>query len=531
MWHDPASNMVIYETQDARIPHHIPTAQAINGRYVAMPATLQNLQIMRLFGYPVIRPLADYDFPRHRKAVPEPFSGQVETANFLAVNPRACDLSDMGAGKTLSALWASDAVFRDYAKRGERVRAIVAAPLSTMQDVWMNAITTHFMGRRRAAILHGSEGDRLAALNQDVDWYIINHDGIKVGCKFIDAGPRRPPRIELSGFAAALQDRNDIRAAIIDEVGAFRDSTSNRSRAAKLILAGRDHLWLLTGTPTPTSPVDAFGIAKLLNNAKGKTLTGWRRETMFQLDRFKWKPKAGAHDEAMNLLSPYIRFPVDLKVSLSVQTRHAELSREQLKLMRELKREFILEFQRDRVSAVNSAALRSKLIQICCGAVYDDKHNEHLIDVAPRLSALREIIDEAGKCLVFAPFTSAVNLLKSGLKNFSTEIIIGDTPPKERTRIMQAFQMEDNPRVILANAEPISRGQTLTAACVTVWWGPIDKSETYTQANRRTFRPGQTRNCTVVNLAGSDVEKEAYRRLKEQESMQGLLLKLMEMGI
>lgn len=531
MWHDTQRNLVIYETFDPRPEQYIPELRHVDGRYIAVPATLQNLQIMRLLGFPVIRPLDGYDWPRHRKVIPHPFFGQTETANFFAVHPRACCLSDMGAGKTMSALWAADAVMRDYAARGERVRTIVAAPLSTLQSVWMDALDTHFMGRRKGVILHGSEQQRIEALKEDADFYLVNHDGIKVGAKYIATRPRRPPRIELTGFASELQARSDIRIAIIDEVGAFRDHRTNRSRTAKLILASRDHFWSLTGTPTPNGPVDAYGIGKLLNNCHGETHTSFKRRTMLQISQFKWKPKTGAHEEAMKLMSPYIRFSVDVGVPLSIQNRDVGLSSEQRRLLRELKDELLLEFGRDKVKAVNSAALRTKLLQICCGAVYDEGHEAHYIDVKPRISVLEEIIELNGKVLVFAPFTSAVNLLNSVLKNFSREVITGDTAVAERTRIMRAFQNEDDPRVIIANAEPISRGQTLTAACVVVWWGPVDKCETYMQANYRIYRPGQTRPCTVVNLCASPIEKETYRRLAEQESMQGLLLKLVEMGI
>jgi SNF2 family DNA or RNA helicase len=532
MWHDAARNLVIYETFDPRPEQYIPDLVKFDGRYMAVPASLKNLQIMRLLGFPVIRPLANYGWPRHRKVAPTPFFGQTETANFFAVHPRASCLSPMGAGKTLSVLWAGDALMRDYASRGERIRGIVVAPLSTLQSVWMDALETHFMGLRKGVIVHGSAEQRLAALAQDVDWYIINHDGIKTGAKFIATRPRRPPRIELSGFAAQLAARTDIRIAAIDEVGSFRDHRTNRSRVAKHLLAARDYFWVMTGTPTPNAPTDAYGIGKLLNNCFGESFTSFKTRTMAPTEsKFKYVPRPGAHEEAMKLLAPSIRFPVEMKVSLSIQNRDVPLSPEQLHRFRELKRELLIEFERDKVKAVNSAALRTKLLQICCGSVYDENHKAHDLDVRPRIAVLKEIIEEAGKVLIFAPFTSSVNLLNSVLSNVSKEVITGETTLAERTRIMRAFQQEDDPRAIIANAEPISRGQTLTAACVIVWWGPVDKCETYIQANYRIFRPGQTRNCTVVNLCGSPVEKETYRRLAAQESMQGLLLKLVEMGI
>jgi SNF2 family DNA or RNA helicase len=534
VWYDQDRNILIYETQDPRLLQFIPDAVKINGQYIAMPATIPNMAVLRVFKYPVIRPLVDYDFPRQPRAIPKPFDSQVETANFLAVNPRACDLSDMGAGKTMSALWAADAVMRDAKQRGRRLRTVVAAPLSTLQSVWLDAINLHFAGRRKGVLVYGTEAQRVEALDKDADFYVINHDGLKTGVSVIHTHNGRGRRVELKGFAANLAAREDIQIAIVDEVGAFRDNRTIRSRTAQLVLSSREYLWLLTGTPTPNGPLDAYGIGKLLNNCHGESRTAYENRVLIPVmgSRFKKVAKRGAHEMALKLLEPAVRFPVDLSIELSIQNHDVELSSEQKALMVELRRELLLKMEAgEKISAVNEAALRTKLLQICCGAIYDDNHKAHTVDCGPRLAALTDLIKEQEKILVFAPFTSAVNVLNIGLEKFSRAVITGETSFKDRTAIMKAFQNEEHPRVLLANAEPISRGQTLTAACVSVWWGPIDKTETYLQANRRIFRPGQTRNCTVVNLAASRTEREIYRRLRDNESMQGLMLKLVELGL
>lgn len=105
---------------------------------------------------------------------------------------------------------------------------------------------------------------------------------------------------------------------------------------------------------------------------------------------------------------------------------------------------------------------------------------------------------------------------------------MGDTPVKERTESIREFQQERAPHLLLAHPGTISHGQTLTAAATTVWYGPTDKTDEYIQANKRMHRPGQTRPCTVVNLASTAVERETYRRLASNESLQGLLLKMVE---
>ena len=181
MWHDPASNVLVYnEPDNARILKHVAEAKQLFNGYVGVPATLSNMQILRLLGYPVVRPLERYDWPRSSH-IKQPFHAQTETANFLAVHPRACVLSDMGTGKTLASLWAADALMRDAERRGRKLRCLVVAPLSTLSTVWSDALFQNFLGRRTAVVLHGSADKRLELLARPYDFYLLNHDGIKSG--------------------------------------------------------------------------------------------------------------------------------------------------------------------------------------------------------------------------------------------------------------------------------------------------------------------------------------------------------------
>src|SRR5215467_1885963 len=533
MWYDPTNNVIVYERPDPRLLQFAEQAMPINGSMVAMRATYPNMQLARLLDLPVIRPLQQcaYDYPRGPH-IKDPFHAQTETANFLAVNPRAFVLSDMGTGKTLSALWAADCLMRDAKARGELpLRAIIAAPLSTLQTVWADAIFANFLGRRKAVIVHGPK--RLEQLASDADFYITNHDSLKNGARLIQSGKRR--KVELGGFIAAVSNRPDIRLAVVDEAGAFRDHTTLRSRAAAAFLSSRHYVWAMTGTPTPNGPLDAYGIARLLNRHKGEVFTNFKNRIMMQLDRFKWVPRRGANEEAYKLMQPAIRFSIDDcqdLPELTIQDREVDLSAEQTKWMRELRNEFMLELKKGTVTAVNEAALRSKLLQIASGVVYDENHKEHKVDCRPRLAVLRELIEqESAKVVIFASFISAVNMLNAGLTEYSRAVIYGAVPHKERTDIIRAFQNERDPRILIAHPETIAEGQTLTAAATIVWWSPTDKTRLYLQGNKRIHRPGQSRACTVVNLAGSKVEREIYKRLAANEDMQGALLKMVEGGL
>lgn len=506
MWFDQQRNVVIYDTPgDDRIATMVPGAVRLHNGYVAAPASLYNLQFLRYLGFPTIAPLDyDYDWPgRYR-----PFTAQRVTANFLAVHPRAFVLNDMGTGKTLAALWAADYVMQ----RNPGLRCLVVAPLSTLERVWGDAIFQNLLGRRTAVVLHGSAEKRRELLNQPADVYVVNYDGVDV-------------------LKKELAARTDIRMAIIDEASAYRNRTTARHGVARRILAPKDYLWLMTGTPTPNGPTDAYGMAKLVNNALGESWTSYHDRVMLKISNFKWVPKNGAHNEAHKLLQPSVRFSIDDCVDLppcTVQARDVEMSVDQNKAYRDMKKDLQIVAKNGPITAANEAALRLKLIQIACGAVYGPDREVHMVDARPRLQALREIMEQCReKIIVFAPLTSVVHLLHRELKkDYSVEIINGEVPAKQRNEIFSRFMDSEHPRVLVADPGTMSHGLTLTAASTIVWYAPTDRTETYLQANKRIDRPGQTKATTIVQLAATPIEREIYRRLAANETLQGLVLDL-----
>ena len=506
MWFDAARNLVIYDTPgDNRIVEHIPDAMKLHNGYVAAPATLYNLQLLRYLGFPTIQPMdISYDWPGRYV----PFNAQRTTANFLAVHPRAFVLNDMGTGKTLAALWAADFVMRINVG----VRCLVVAPLSTLERVWADAIFQNFLGRRKVAVLHGSAAKRKELLATDADFYIINYDGVDV-------------------LQRELADRSDIRMVIVDEASAYRNRTTERHRVARKIIASRDYLWLMTGTPTPNGPTDAYGMAKLVNNCFGEGWASYHDRVMQKVSMYKWIPKAGSHAEAHKLMQPAVRFAIGDCVDLppcTVQARDVELSPAQASAYKAMKKDLQIMAAKGPITAQNEAVLRLKLLQISCGAVYGGDREIHHVDAAPRLKALREIMEQCNeKIIVFAPFTSVVHLLHRELKkDYSVEVINGEVPAKQRNEIFSRFMDADAPRVLVADPGTMSHGLTLTAASTIIWYAPTDRTETYLQANKRIDRPGQVNATTIVQLAATPVEREVYRRLEANESLQGLVLAL-----
>ncbi len=87
-------------------------------------------------------------------------------------------------------------------------------------------------------------------------------------------------------------------------------------------------------------------------------------------------------------------------------------------------------------------------------------------------------------------------------------------PLNRRSAIVERFQKEEDPEVLLIQPQAASHGLTLTAADTIIWYAPVTSVETYLQANARIDRPGQEHPMTVVHVSGSPVEKRLYTMLR-----------------
>lgn len=518
-------DLVIYKGEAGMLAQYIPELKRA-GAYFAVPNTLSALQTMAYYNYLVPPVMTDetYDWPIEPGRKPLPH--QRVMANFSVLHRRMANLSSMGTMKTISTLWAADCLMQLHYP-GE-FRALIVAPLSTLNHVWAAALFKNFLGRRTFAICHGTPEQRSEALKKKTDFVIINFDGVGTGAK-----TRR--NLEIAGFSAELRDRSDIKLVIIDEASAYKEASTLRHKIAREVLAKREYVWALSGSPTPTAPTDAYGIAKLINNAYGKSKTAFKMETMMQVSNFVWKPRPDGYEKAARLLSPSIRYALEdvwAGLELSTQQRDAELTSEQKRLMGELKRDLQVGLNAGQtITAANEAAARQKFLQISAGCVYDQNHKAHKVDARPRISALHEVVEEAsGKFLVFASLTSVVNMLADELKKHNIAVVNGDVSQKERTKIFYAFQQEGGLRGIVADPGTMAHGLDLWMARTVIWYTPVDKAEIYDQAIHRALRPGQKFPVNVVQIVSNPLDREIFRRLENNLSLQGTLLTMIKEG-
>lgn len=469
-------------------------------------------RVAKVYGGKVPSPIQkDYKWP----GMYTPFKHQETTAAFLTLQDRAFCFNEAGTGKTSSVIWAADYLMT----QGLIKRVLIICPLSIMYSAWQADIFKTAM-HRSVAVAYGDANKRKKVINGVYEFVIINYDGVGIVSD----------EISKLGF--------DL--IVVDEANAYKTATTKRFKTLAKIMKPSTKLWMLTGTPASQSPLDAYGLAKLVNpNGVPKYFTAWRDKVMHQISRFKYTPKPTSRQDVYNALQPAIRFEkaqcLDLP-PVMYQTREVPLTPQVTRYYRAIKDQMLIEAAGEKISAVNAAAKLTKLLQISGGAVYTDTREVVEFDVTPRLNALMEVLNETEhKVIVFVPYRHTIELVSKHLQGegVTSEIISGDVGAKERGDLINRFQTSEFPRVLIIQPQAASHGVTLTAANTVVFWSPVMSVETYLQCVARIDRVGQVNSMTVVHLQGSEVERKMYQMLQGKVASHEKLVDLYkeELGI
>ncbi len=476
---------------------------------ITIKHTLETTKLLRNLGYDIPSPIGShYTWPG--KYVP--FDHQRVMADFLTTVTKGFNLSEMGTGKTYASLWAADFLM----KAGVIKRALVICPMSTMDTVWKQDIFDILM-HRKCGIVHGSMDRRLEVLNTELDFYIINEDGIA-----------------LPEIAKAIRKRKDIQLIMLDEASKFRNARTDKYKLLEWIMEKKERLWLMTGTPCPNAPTDAWALARLVDPSRVPRWFGsFRRKTMIEVSDHKLVPRPNGKEMAYQAMQPAVRFlkkdcltlpPV---ITIPVQTT---LTPEQKIKFKEMKKEMVIIAANTTIDAVNAADKINKLRQILCGAIKDKTTGNYiLLDHKPRLKDLETAIDEASaKVIVVVPFKGIIQALARELTadGYTVGVLNGDVSPRARDHIIHQFKHEDNPTVLLCHPRVMAHGLNLTVADTTIFYAPIYSGDEYEQVIERFNRAGQTRKMTIVRLAADPLEWEIYRMVDDKRLTQKSILDL-----
>ncbi len=491
------------------IPKHI-AVPIPGGHEVTVFWGLDEMRVLKNMGFKVPSPIErKYNWPGRYT----PMAHQKVTAGFLTLHRRAFVFNDPGTAKTIAALWAADYLMQ----RKEIRRVLVVCPLSIMTSAWMGDISNSIIHRSAIVAHHAQASRRIEMIQGDYEFVIINYDGLNLVADEIKA-----------------DGRFDL--VIVDEANSYAVPTTRRWKSLAKILTPNTFLWMMTGTPAAQSPVNAYGLAKLVNpGGVPNYLTAWRDRVMLKISTFKWIPKPESRDMVFNALQPAIRFTkeqcLDLPPVLKT-TREVPMTAQQAKYYRKIKDDMLVIAAGQTISAVNKAAVVNKLLQVSCGGVYSEDGDVVQFDATPRMNLLLEILEETSrKVIIFAMFRSSIDLIHEFLNkhSYSTEIIDGRVPATRRADIISRFQFKDSPRVLVMQPQASAHGITLTAADTVVFFGPLMSVELYTQAIARADRKGQVaEKVTVIHIQSSPIEKKMFDAMDRRVEDHALLTQMFD---
>jgi SNF2 family DNA or RNA helicase len=473
----------------------IPSARYIRYKgkeLVLVPHKLDEVRVLRNLGISAPSPIQNgYGWPGRWS----PMSHQKVTADFFTTNPRCFCFNEMRTGKTASALWASDYLL----SKGYIDQVLIISPL-TVTDVWATeAFRT--LPHRPLMQLVGARPKRLKLLKTTAQYKVINFDGL----------------VSITDEVVKYFEGKKV-LIIVDEAATYRTYGTDRYDALRKLIGPTTWLWMLTGTPTPNAPTDAWALAKLVNpKSVPKSFKVFQEALMRQVGPYKWVPKPNAWDLAYQALQPAIRFLrkdcLDIPPTMTME-RPAVLTKEQQTAYDNLKRRMKYEDQNGTViTAANAAVRLLKLQQVFCGSVKDDSGQDVILDNETRFEVTHEIIQENNnKALVFVPFKASMHqlyeyLTKQGLR---CAVVNGDTPKAKRKEYFDAFQHHGQLDVLIAHPATTAHGLDLSASSTIIWFAPTFSMEMYEQANARIQGPNQKEKCGVYHIAAHPLEWAIY---------------------
>jgi SNF2 family DNA or RNA helicase len=299
---------------------------------------------------------------------------------------------------------------------------------------------------------------------------------------------------------------------VLDESSSFKDHGSQRFKAVKLIRSKINRIIELTGTPAPNGLINLWAPMYLLDQGERleKTITAYR-ERYFVAEKqegyitYSYRLRKGCEEAIYNKigdicmsmksedyldLPPLIENDVYLTLDKDIQTQYDQFEEESI--MEIIRRDEQGQVIYDNVTAMNAAALTTKLLQFSNGAIYhQDKTYSELHNV--KLDALERIMDEAqgNSILVFYSYRHDLErILKrfKGARLLKSEDSINDW---------------NLGKIQMAVAHPASCGHGLnlqSGGHIMVWYGLSWSSELYLQAIKRIHRQGQEQSVMMHRL-------------------------------
>jgi SWI/SNF-related matrix-associated actin-dependent regulator 1 of chromatin subfamily A len=403
----------------------------------------------------------DYSKYSHRP----PLEHQKEAIQKLVENKKFILADDMGLGKTTSTIIAA-------LESGSK-KVLIICP-ATLKINWKREIENY---SNKSIYIAESKN-----FSTEADYVIINYDIIK---NFHDPKKKNDSQVLAANF--------DL--VIIDEAHYIKNATAQRTKLINDIVKNTERLWLLTGTPMTSRPIDYFNLLSLIDSPVAKNWMAYaiRYCSGYQFNvggRKVWNVTGASNLEELR----------DRTLGLT---------------LRRLK-ENVLDLP-DKIITPVYLRLKSKEYENVMGEYYDwyDKNPEEsksltvqftkltkvrqiIADekIAQTIELAENIIEQDKKVIIFCNFTDSLNKIA---EHFGKSAVKLDGSMTKHERQNSVDQFQDNPKVkvFVGNIKAAGVGITLTSAEAVIMNDLSFLPSDHAQAEDRAYRYGQKNNVLV----------------------------------
>ena len=454
-----------------------------------------------------------------KQAEEKPMAHQRVSLEHDKKNPVVYDTSDPGTGKTAVRIWSFAERRR---KRGGC--ALIFGPRTILKNAWANDFAKFAPDMK---VVVANADNREEAFDMDVDAYITNHDA----AKWLAKKPK--------SFFAKFSE------LIIDEPTAYKHHSSQRSRAMAKIARYFKQRKGLTATPNSNTICDVWHQVYILDDGKrlGTSFYSFRNTVCEpqQVGKSKnavnWVDKDGAEEAVFGLLSDIvIRHKFDECVDIPKTHSYIvpyDMSAKQRDVYDKMEAAQLLALMpgpgkpMPTISAVNAAAVATKLLQIASGAVYDNESKYHVVDTG-RYELIMDLVEARVHPLVFFHWQHQKEQLiaEAEKRKLRFDLLDGSRTDAQREATVKAYQA-GTIDVLLAHPRSAAHGLTLTRGTSTIWSSPTYDAELFQQGNKRQARIGQTKKTEIITVLAEDtIEERVYELLEGKNARMKNLLDL-----
>ena len=394
-----------------------------------------------------------------------PLTHQKEAIQKLVENKKFILADDMGLGKTTSTIIA--------ALEAGAKKILIICP-ATLKINWKREIENY--SDRPAYIAEGKN------FSTEHDFVIINYDIIK---NFHD--PKKKDDSQIL--------RADFDLVIIDEAHYIKNAQAQRTKLINDLVKKVDRLWLLTGTPMTSRPIDYYNLLSLIDSPVAKN---WMAYVIRYCQGYQFKvgPRKvwnvmGAsnleelRDRTVGLTLRRLKEDVlDLpdKIITPVYLRLKS------KLYEEVMGDYYNWYEKNPEESKSLTVQFTKLTKVR-QIIADEK-------IAQTIELAENIIEQDKKVIIFCNFTDSLNKICEHFGKTAVKLD-GSMSKGERQLSVDQFQDNEKVKVFVGNIKAAGVGLTLTSAEAVIMNDLSFLPSDHSQAEDRAYRYGQKNNVLV----------------------------------